>query len=383
MTKMADGHRKYPVKWVIMHHSMGPEFSNSSDMNVQDRFDRDGKQRGYKGVKHSYHYHPQRDKETFSQAHYALRKYTKDKNKYGWRLTPLIKDVWHNVCWHAGNWPVNQQSIGIETCGDYTNRHLPEKALMLVADTFRSHDKKIGGKLDFRGHKEVSIRPTSCPGKIMTSDQRKKLIDMVKNPAKWNKKLWKTSTPSVSTLYKILKEQRPDVIKVYKTNVDSWWKKHGEKELLAKLKELGRNDVLKAVNKGMNLKSWYIGYGSKEYSNIWTAKKTKPKPSPSPTPTPAPRDEYIVNWQDGFDSIDLYTGNDEVTANNIFENYDDKPGHVVLFMNNAVSKVRKVFESNEDSSDIDSGSGSGSDSINVGGLFGELLELIKSIFGNK
>ena len=184
---MADGHRKYPIDYIVLHHSVGPEFKNSTDLKVQDWFDSTGKNRGYKGYSRSYHDHPQRNKETFAQAHFALREYTKDGNKYGWRLTYLMKDVWHNVAWHAGNWNINQRSIGIETCGRFDQgRKLPEKACMLIADFFRKHDKDIGGKLQITAHKQFSA--TACPGSIY--NRRAMIVDMINNPKKWNDKLF-------------------------------------------------------------------------------------------------------------------------------------------------------------------------------------------------
>ncbi len=191
--KNSDGHRKYPVDIVVMHHSVGPVFSNSGDLTVQDWFDIVGRNRGYKGVARSFHRHPRRNKETFSQAHHGLHPYTANKNKYSWRLTLLMKDPFNNVAWHAGNWPVNQRSIGIETCGNYVGKKLPLKALMLVADTFRAHDKKIGGFLNITYHRLYSA--TACPGQI--AGQTKTIIDMINNPAKWNAKLWPKPKPPV------------------------------------------------------------------------------------------------------------------------------------------------------------------------------------------
>lgn len=189
---MADGNRKYPVNIVVMHHSVGSEFINASDLTVADWFDRIGKGRGYKGLTRSYHRHPSRNKDTFSQAHYGLHKYTANKNKYSWRLTLLMKDPFNNVAWHAGNWGVNQQAIGIETCGNYVNKTLPLKALMLVADTFRAHDKKIGGVLNITYHRLYSA--TACPGKI--AGQTKTIIDMINRPSAWNAKLWPKPKPA-------------------------------------------------------------------------------------------------------------------------------------------------------------------------------------------
>ncbi len=183
----SDGHRKYPVNTLVMHHAVSDFMVNWSDLKVQDWFDRIGRGRGYKGVARSYHAHPRRNKETFSQAHYGAHIYTANKNKYGYRLTILMKDIFNNVAWHAGNWAINQRSLGAENAGNYVNRKLNNKQLMLYADTLRNHDRKVlKGNLKILCHNQISA--TACPGKICS--QVPTLIDMFNNPAKWNAKLW-------------------------------------------------------------------------------------------------------------------------------------------------------------------------------------------------
>lgn len=190
-----DGNRTYPVDLVVMHHAVSDFMVNWSDLQVQDWFSNVGKARGYNnGGINPNHEHPGRPGQlTYSQAHYCLHEYTADGNKYGWRLTLLIKRPMDNVAWHAGNWPVNQRSIGIETAGNYLNKQLPDKALMLIADTFRAHDAAIGGKLDIGFHKQFYA--TQCPGRI--AENYDKMIDMFNNPKKWNDTLWPAPvTPS-------------------------------------------------------------------------------------------------------------------------------------------------------------------------------------------
>ncbi len=178
---MSDGQRKYPVNKVVLHHAVSDHMVNWEDIDVQDWFDRIGAGRGYKGVTRSYHQHPSRNKETFSQAHFCLHPYTKDNNPYGWRLTLLIKNPVDNVAWHAGNWEINQQSIGIETAGNFLAEELPEKACLLLADYFRSYDKSIGGALSFFFHSQFSA--TACPGRI--KERIALIVDMVNNPSKY------------------------------------------------------------------------------------------------------------------------------------------------------------------------------------------------------
>lgn len=175
---MADGNRVYPVDYLIMHHAVSDDMENWEDLEVQDWYDKTGAGRGYKGISRSYHEHPQRNKETFAQAHYCLHKYTKDGNKYGWRLTLLMKDPFNNVAWGAGNWPVNQRSINIETSGNFLNQELPLEAAMLVADFFREYDKSIGGRLNVFPHQQFSA--TACPGRI--KERIGTVVDMINNP---------------------------------------------------------------------------------------------------------------------------------------------------------------------------------------------------------
>lgn len=198
----SDGHRKYPVNTLVLHHAVSDFMVGWSDLKVRDWFDRVGKSRGYTGVARSYHRHPNRNKETFAQAHYGAHIYTANKNKYGYRLTTLMKDVWNNVAWHSGNWAINQRSLGAENAGNYVNKKLTNKQLMLYADTLRDHDRKVlKGNLKILCHKQITA--TACPGKICS--QVPTLIDMFNNPAKWNAKLWpkpKTKTaPKPKTIF--------------------------------------------------------------------------------------------------------------------------------------------------------------------------------------
>lgn len=181
---MADGHRVYPVDILVLHHAVSDPMDNWDDIQVQDWFSNIGKSRGYNnGAINPQHYHPSRAGQlTYSMAHFCLHPYTKDGNKYGWRLTQLIDDVWNNVAWHAGNWAINQRSIGIEVAGNWLGKDLPEKASMLIADTFRQHDLNINGKFQVTGHQQWSA--TQCPGGIMNN--RPQIIDMINNPQKYS-----------------------------------------------------------------------------------------------------------------------------------------------------------------------------------------------------
>lgn len=170
-----DGHRSEIVDYLVAHHTAGREMINTKDIDVMDYFDTTGRKRGYESVRKksghdeikSYHTHPKRKKETFAQAHFALHKYNLDGNKYGWRLVPLIVRPFENVAWHAGNWKINQRSIGIEICGNYVKKKIDENALLLIAETFKFWYKDLkqkGLKLKIKGHKDFAN--TACPGLI-------------------------------------------------------------------------------------------------------------------------------------------------------------------------------------------------------------------------
>jgi hypothetical protein len=168
---LIDEHRVYPVDTLIIHHSAGNEFLNSEALPIIDAFDSAGWARGYKPINRvsSGHSHPFKDKETFAMAHFALHRYTRDNNAYNWRLVPLMSDWFHNVAWHAGDLAINRRSIGIEICGDYTEKCVDEKALQLIADYFRPYYLALSAvwiRFVINAHCNVSQGVTVCPGKI-------------------------------------------------------------------------------------------------------------------------------------------------------------------------------------------------------------------------
>jgi hypothetical protein len=195
-----DGNRVYPVNKLIMHHAVSDNMVNWDDLAVQDWFSNVGKERGYSnGAVFSYHEHPGRPGQaTYSMAHYCLHRYTKDGNKYGWRLTELIKNPMQQVAWHCGNWAANQTSIGIETAGNYSSEDIDDKALMLVADTLgRPWDQElveagIPSGVSVYGHKDWFA--TACPGRIYNKINQ--LIDMINQGNKWTNILWPPTPPA-------------------------------------------------------------------------------------------------------------------------------------------------------------------------------------------
>ena len=197
---MNDLQRVYPVNYFFLHHSTGPDFVNAEDIEVQDWYSNTGKARAYSnGAVNSNHEHPSRPgQQTYAQAQFTLREYTKDGNKYGYRLTDLIARPWGNVAWAVGNWDYNVKSCSVEVCGNFLSKVLPDKALMCLADFLREIDNElvaggIPGGINVWLHQEVYA--TACPARI--KEQRDTIVDMINNPAKWNSIVFPQAPPPV------------------------------------------------------------------------------------------------------------------------------------------------------------------------------------------
>lgn len=197
---MNDGQRIYPVDIFVLHHSTGPQFANTPDLTIQDWFSDIGKNRAYQGGGiNPMHEHPGRPGQlTYAQAQFAGA--PDSSNKYNYKLVDLIARPWGNVAWHAGNWAINQQSCGLECCGDYSNALLEDRQLMCIADFLRIIDRELvaGGYpngIEVMLHSEIYA--TACPGRIR--EQRDKLVDMINNPAKWNAIVFPPVTTTTTT----------------------------------------------------------------------------------------------------------------------------------------------------------------------------------------
>lgn len=184
---MNDGQRVYPVDIFVLHHSTGPIFDDTDDLTIQDWYSNTGKARAYaNGSINPMHEHPGRPGQlTYAQAQFSGS--PDSSNKYNYKLTDLIVNPWGQVAWHAGNWAINQQSCGLENCGDYSNALLEQRQLMCIADFLRGIDNELvaGGYpngIEVMLHQEIFA--TACPGRI--KEQRDTIVDMINNPAKWN-----------------------------------------------------------------------------------------------------------------------------------------------------------------------------------------------------
>lgn len=297
---MNDGARVYPVNKVVMHHAVSDDMVDWDDLKVQDWFSAIGKARGYSnGAIDSLHEHPSRPgQQTYAMAHFALHRYRQDDNKYGWRLTTLIKDPWNQVAWGAGNWAVNQQAINIETAGNYLGAPLDEKALMLVADTFRAQDKALGGGLEIYPHQ--AFFATQCPGQI--AGQIDTLIDMINDPGKWNDRLWPAPAPAPAPAPK------PEPVVVSQTFSETFPSKRFVVKKDTHLKNMpdasDATNELYAVGRTIENVVERVGYSnglsflrtsySKDHNiargflHDTLEEVVAPSPQPAPEPTPAP-----------------------------------------------------------------------------------------------
>lgn len=86
-----------------------------------------------------------------------------------------IGDVYYcvdekEVCYHAGNYPVNLNSIAIVVQGNFeqqnpTARQIKALQELLVYLTTKRPDLPKVIRSSVKGHKEVRMFPTACPGK--------------------------------------------------------------------------------------------------------------------------------------------------------------------------------------------------------------------------
>lgn len=208
---MVDGDRVYPVLYLFLHHSTGPDFVDTPDRTIRDWYSNIGKGRGYNnGALNPRHSHPDTGELSYAMAQFAGS--VDNSNKYGFKVIDLIQAPWANVTWSVGDWGYNQRSASVEICGNFMDKILPEKALMCIADWLRPVDQElmeagVPHGLTIMLHQEVFN--TACPGRI--KEQRDTIVDMINNPDKWNKKLWPPTPPApvITTKTETRKEAVP------------------------------------------------------------------------------------------------------------------------------------------------------------------------------
>lgn len=182
---MADAQR-LTVKDLVLHHAVTPLWDEKSKAELAQWFSDNGFARAYGSNPANWSglINPYTGQRSYAQAQLAGQRVTDRtpdatdaERKAGYRLVPLVKDIWGQICWHAGNWQINRSSIGIENLGDYRNYTLRDGDNKVIADFWRGQDRKLGGKTMVWGHQEVSQTGTACPARIM--EQRNRIIDLV------------------------------------------------------------------------------------------------------------------------------------------------------------------------------------------------------------
>lgn len=185
---MADINRK-TVDYLVLHHAVTPTWENKSKKELAQWFSDNGFVRGYGSNPANYSglINPYTGAKSYSQAHFAGQRVdastpdaTDAERKAGFRLVPLVNDVWGQITWHAGNWEINRASIGIECLGDYRNYTLRDGDCRVIADFWRPQDQKLGGATAIAGHNEIVA--TACPARIM--EMRDTIVNYVNNPPK-------------------------------------------------------------------------------------------------------------------------------------------------------------------------------------------------------
>lgn len=193
---MADSQR-LPVNYLVLHHAVTPLWQEKSRPELAKWFSDNGFKRGYSSNPSLWSglINPYNGERSYSQAHFAGQQVTtatpdatKEELAAGYRLVPLVNDVWGQICWHAGNWEINRKSIGIENLGDYRSYTLRDGDCAVLADFWRKQDRAFNGNTFIVGHKEVSQTGTECPARIM--EQRDHIVELVNSdpppPESWS-----------------------------------------------------------------------------------------------------------------------------------------------------------------------------------------------------
>lgn len=185
---MADPQR-LAVDKLVLHHAVTPLWSDKSKAWLAQWFSDNGFARGYgsNAANWSGLINPYTGGRSYAMAQFAGQRVdntTPDasdaERAAGYRLVQLVADPWGQICWHAGNWAVNQSSIGIENLGDYRNYTLRDGDDKVIADFWRPQDQAFGGNTAVYGHTEVTLTSTECPARIM--EQRDNIVNYINNP---------------------------------------------------------------------------------------------------------------------------------------------------------------------------------------------------------
>ena len=183
---MADANRT-TVNKLVLHHAVTPLWEDRSKAWIAQWFSDNGYARAYGSNPANWSglTNPYTGARSYSQAHYAAQRVTSAtpdatdaERNAGYRLVQLVNDPFGQITWHAGNWSVNQSSIGIENLGDYRNYALRDGDSRVIAAFWRPQDVKLGGATTVNLHNEIYA--TACPARI--AESRDLIVSYVNNP---------------------------------------------------------------------------------------------------------------------------------------------------------------------------------------------------------
>ena len=185
---MADVNRK-TVDKLVLHHAVTPLWEDKSKAWIAQWFSDNGFARAYGSNPNNWSglYNPFTGARSYAQAQLVGQRVTAAtpdatdaERALGYRVFEIVKDVWGQIAWHAGNWSVNQSSLGIENLGDYRNYALRDGDMRAIAAYWRPQDVKLGGATAIYLHGEVTDTGTACPARI--AEGRNTIVNYVNNP---------------------------------------------------------------------------------------------------------------------------------------------------------------------------------------------------------
>lgn len=173
----------------VLHHAVTPLWSDKSKAWLAQWFSDNGFVRAYGSNPNNWSglINPYTGARSYAQAHFAGQRVdgstpdaTDVERAAGYRLVELVRNPMSVITWHAGNWPVNQSSIGVENLGDYRNYTLRDGDARVLAAYWRPRDLELGGATAVYGHREVSQTGTECPARLM--EMRDTVVNYINNP---------------------------------------------------------------------------------------------------------------------------------------------------------------------------------------------------------
>lgn len=296
---MADASR-LTVDKLVLHHAVTPLWSDKSRAWLAQWFSDLGFSRGYGSNPAQWNglINPYTGGRSYAMAQYAGQRVdgstpdaTDAERAAGYRLVALVQDPFGRIAYHAGNWAVNQSSIGIENLGDYRNYPLRDGDCRVIADFWRNQDRALGGATAVYGHLEISTLGTACPARIM--EQRDRIIQLInENPAPAP-----TPTPAPTPVSFDIVDIANKKVRVNRAGGANLWDltfgRFADAKSIKKFNEGELIDVSAIATHPLGSKYYLTEYsfvkGIKNGINVNDVEDyVEPAPVPTPTPTPTP-----------------------------------------------------------------------------------------------